>query len=74
MWNYAGSKFKVHRFPDEIGILSSNEGITVFGDSSQISSFCYVDDLTEGLIRMMNGSDSFVVLTLGDLKISLFYN
>jgi UDP-glucuronate decarboxylase len=28
--------------------------ITVFGDGSQTRSFCYVDDLVEGLIRLMN--------------------
>jgi UDP-glucuronate decarboxylase len=27
--------------------------ITVYGDGSQTRSFCYVDDLVEGLIRMM---------------------
>ena len=37
-----------------------NKDITVFGDGSQTRSFCYVDDLIEGLIRMMNGPDSFV--------------
>ncbi|MGH8504807.1 MAG: UDP-glucuronic acid decarboxylase family protein [Stenotrophobium sp.] len=28
--------------------------ITLFGDGSQTRSFCYVDDLVEGLIRLMN--------------------
>ena len=37
-----------------------NKDITVFGDGSQTRSFCYVDDLIEGLIRMMNSPDSFV--------------
>ncbi|MEA3360486.1 MAG: UDP-glucuronic acid decarboxylase family protein [Thermodesulfobacteriota bacterium] len=37
-----------------------NKDITVFGDGSQTRSFCYVDDLTKGLIRMMNSPDSFV--------------
>jgi UDP-glucuronate decarboxylase len=36
------------------------EDITVFGDGSQTRSFCYRDDLVEGMIRMMNGSDKFV--------------
>ena len=31
-----------------------NEPITVFGDGSQTRSFCFVDDLIEGLIRLMN--------------------
>ncbi len=38
----------------------SNRDITVYGDGSQTRSFCYVDDLVEGLIRMMDGSDDFV--------------
>jgi UDP-glucuronate decarboxylase len=36
------------------------EQITVFGDGSQTRSFCYRDDLIEGIIRMMNGPDDFV--------------
>ncbi|MEE2780626.1 MAG: UDP-glucuronic acid decarboxylase family protein [Planctomycetota bacterium] len=35
------------------------EAITVFGDGSQTRSFCYRDDLVEGMIRMMNGPDTF---------------
>ena len=30
------------------------EPLTVFGDGSQTRSFCYVDDLVDGLIRLMN--------------------
>ena len=37
-----------------------NQDITVYGDGSQTRSFCYVDDLIAGMIRMMNGSDDFV--------------
>lgn len=36
------------------------EDITLFGDGSQTRSFCYRDDLVEGIIRMMNGPDEFV--------------
>jgi UDP-glucuronate decarboxylase len=36
-----------------------NRDITVFGDGTQTRSFCYVDDLIEGMIRMMNGPDNF---------------
>ncbi|MDP3110733.1 MAG: SDR family oxidoreductase [Thermodesulfovibrionales bacterium] len=35
------------------------EDITVYGDGSQTRSFCYVDDLVDGLIRLMNSSDDF---------------
>jgi UDP-glucuronate decarboxylase len=36
-----------------------NEEITVYGDGSQTRSFCFVDDLVEGLIRMMNSPEGF---------------
>ncbi|MCK4871159.1 MAG: SDR family oxidoreductase [Phycisphaerales bacterium] len=36
------------------------EDLTIFGDGSQTRAFCYVDDLVEGIIRMMNGPDDFV--------------
>jgi len=35
------------------------EEITVYGEGSQTRSFCYVDDLIEGLIRMMNSPEGF---------------
>jgi UDP-glucuronate decarboxylase len=36
-----------------------NEDITVYGDGKQTRSFCYVDDLIEGVIRMMNLPEDF---------------
>lgn len=38
----------------------AGDDITIFGDGSQTRSFCYRDDLIEGILRMMNGPDSFV--------------
>jgi UDP-glucuronate decarboxylase len=35
------------------------QDITVFGDGSQTRSFCFMDDLVEGMIRMMNAPDDF---------------
>ena len=37
-----------------------NEPVTIFGDGLQTRSFCYVDDMVEGIVRMMNGPDEFV--------------
>jgi UDP-glucuronate decarboxylase len=34
-----------------------NEPITLYGDGSQTRAFCYVDDLIEGFIRLMQTSD-----------------
>jgi len=38
----------------------TNKDITVYGDGSQTRSFCYVDDMVEGMIRMMKGPDDFI--------------
>jgi UDP-glucuronate decarboxylase len=36
-----------------------NQDITIYGDGSQSRSFCFVDDLIEALIKMMNSSKTF---------------
>ncbi|HSX03924.1 MAG TPA: UDP-glucuronic acid decarboxylase family protein [Rhabdochlamydiaceae bacterium] len=36
------------------------ELLTVYGDGQQTRSFCYVDDLIEGLIRLMHTEDPFI--------------
>jgi UDP-glucuronate decarboxylase len=35
------------------------EDITVYGDGTQTRSFCYVDDMVDGLVRLMNTPDDF---------------
>jgi UDP-glucuronate decarboxylase len=57
--------------------------ITVFGDGLQTRSFCYVDDLIDGLVRLMNSPDDvtgpinignpveFTILELASLVIEL---
>ena len=42
-------------------IIQALEGhdITVFGDGLQTRSFCYVDDLIDGMVKMMGGPDDF---------------
>ena len=35
----------------------NNQDITLFGDGNQTRSFCYVDDLIEGMVRLMNTGD-----------------
>jgi len=37
----------------------SNEPITIYGDGEQTRSFCYVDDLIDGFVRMMDTPDGF---------------
>jgi UDP-glucuronate decarboxylase len=42
------------------------EDLTVYGDGSQTRSFCYVDDLIEGMIRFMNQGESVGPMNLGN--------
>ena len=35
------------------------EDITIYGDGQQTRSFCYVDDMVEGFVRMMNSERGF---------------
>ena len=37
----------------------AGEDITIYGDGNQSRSFCYVDDLIDGLLKMMAGPDDF---------------
>lgn len=37
-----------------------NKDITIYGDGKQTRSFCYVDDLIDGLIRMMESEDNII--------------
>ena len=46
-----------------------NKDITIYGDGSQTRSFCYIDDLIEGIINMMNSREDFVgPVNLGNPK------
>jgi UDP-glucuronate decarboxylase len=59
--------------PDDGRVVSNficqalnNEDITVYGDGSQTRSFCYVDDLIEAMIRMMNQDDEVGPVNIGN--------
>jgi UDP-glucuronate decarboxylase len=43
-----------------------NEPLTIYGDGTQTRSFCYVDDLVEGMIRMMQCDDFIGPVNLGN--------
>lgn len=43
-----------------------NQNITIYGDGTQTRSFCYVDDLIDGMIRMMNCEDFIGPVNIGN--------
>lgn len=45
----------------------ANDDITIYGDGSQTRSFCYVSDLIDGIIKMMNSSNNIIgAINLGN--------
>ncbi len=42
------------------------DSITVYGDGEQTRAFCYVDDLVDGLVRLMNADELFDPVNLGN--------
>jgi len=42
------------------------EDITIYGDGSQTRSFCFVDDLVDGMIKMMNQDDFIGPVNVGN--------
>lgn len=51
--------------PAFIGQALRGEDLTVFGDGSQTRSFCYVDDLVEGIFRLLH-SDYVLPVNIGN--------
>ena len=73
-----------HMLPDDGRVVSNfivqalrGEPLTLYGDGSQTRSFCYVSDLIEGMMRLMNGThtgpmnignpDEFTIRQLAEL-------
>lgn len=59
--------------PDDGRVVSNfivqalkGEDITIYGDGKQTRSFCYVDDLVDGMYRMMNAEDFTGPVNLGN--------
>ncbi len=59
--------------PDDGRVVSNfivqalkGENITIYGDGSQTRSFCYVDDLLEGFVRLMNQDEITGPINIGN--------
>jgi dTDP-glucose 4,6-dehydratase len=51
--------------PTFMGQVLRGESLTVFGDGSQTRSFCYIDDMVEGIYKLLN-SDYNKPMNLGN--------
>ncbi len=60
IFNTYGPRMRLHdgrALPTFMKQALSGEAITVFGDGSQTRSFCYVDDLVEGIFRLLTSDE-----------------
>ena len=71
IFNTYGPKMR----PDDGRVVSNfivqairGEDLTVYGDGSQTRSFCYVDDLVDGMMAIMEQTDSVGPVNLGNPK------
>ena len=64
IFNTYGPRMRLHdgrALPAFITQALAGEPVTIFGDGSQTRSFCYVDDLVEGLVRLLLSDESYPV-------------
>ena len=68
IFNTYGPRMRLHDgrvVPALMGSALRGEALTIFGDGSQTRSFCYVDDLLEGICRLME-SDEHLPTNVGN--------
>ena len=59
IFNTYGSRMRVNdgrAIPAFMGQVLRNESLTVFGDGSQTRSFCYIDDMVEGIYMLLHSN------------------
>lgn len=68
IFNTYGSRMRLNdgrALPAFIGQALRGEDITVFGDGSQTRSFCYIDDMVDGIFRLLH-SDYHLPVNIGN--------
>ena len=59
IFNTYGSRMRVNdgrAIPTFMGQVLRNESLTVFGDGSQTRSFCFIEDMVEGIYNLLNSN------------------
>lgn len=69
IFNTFGERMRPHdgrAIPEFISQALRDEPMTVHGDGSQTRSFCYVDDLVEGIVRLLNHDGYYEPVNIGN--------
>lgn len=64
VFNTYGPRMRINSgrmIPDFVQAASSNQDMVIYGDGSEEDSYCYVKDLVDGLIKLMNSSFTGVI-------------
>ena len=64
IFNTYGPKMRINdgrAIPEFIGQTLRNEDLTVFGDGSQTRSFCYIDDLVDGIYKLLHSKYTYPI-------------
>ena len=67
-----GSRMKLgegHMMPDFIVNALDNKDLVIYGDETFSSSFCYVSDIVDGVIRLMKTSPDVYLINLGSPRV-----
>ena len=74
IFNTYGPRMKINDgrvLPTFIKQAASNKDLTVNGDGTQTRSFCYIDDLVNGVIRLMNSEYSYPINIGNDDEVTI---
>ena len=64
IFNTYGSRMRVNdgrAIPAFMGQVLRNESLTVFGDGSQTRSFCYIDDMVQGIYKLLHSNYTYPI-------------
>ena len=74
IFNTYGPRMKIDDgrvLPTFIKQAASNKDLTVNGDGTQTRSFCYIDDLVNGIVQLMNSEYSYPINIGNDDEVSI---
>ena len=74
IFNTYGPRMKIDDgrvLPTFIKQAASNKDLTVNGDGTQTRSFCYIDDLVDGIVQLMNSEYSYPINIGNDDEVSI---